>query len=123
MIKNHIFALAILKAFMLLIVAGCMNSPLLSPPDLEGSIREYQEGADVHHCSILVEENTSGSSQYDLAWVRITEDTAITRNGVEVEGVACLSLEEGMQVRVWFAGPVMESYPVQGYARRIEIMD
>ncbi len=115
--------LTILQVFALLVAAGCQSPTILVPPDMVGLVKEFQEGADTYHCSILVEENPFSNSQYDLAWVRITEDTVIIRNGVEVEGVACLSLKEGMQVRVWFAGPVMESYPVQGYARRIEIVD
>ncbi|MDI3525760.1 MAG: hypothetical protein PWP60_892 [Candidatus Atribacteria bacterium] len=115
--------LGILQALILLVAMGCQSSVILGQPDIVGLIEDFQEGADVYHCSILVKEEASSSSLYDLAWVRINGSTAIIRNGTEVEGTACLFLEEGMRVRVWFEGPVMESYPVQGYAKRIEIMD
>jgi len=108
---------------MLLVAGGCQSPEVLGQPDIVGFIEDLQEGADAYNCSILVKEEASNSSLYDLAWVRINGSTVIIRNGTEVEETACLFLEEGMRVRVWFEGPVMESYPVQGYAKRIEIMD
>lgn len=124
MVKQLFFiTLTILQVFALLAAAGCQSSTILGPPDMVGLVKDFQEGADVYHCSVLVEEDADNNPQYGLAWIRVTESTILTRNGVKVEEAACLLLVTGMRVQVWFAGPVMESYPVQGYARRIEIVD
>ena len=123
MVKKYLVILVILQVFALLAIMGCQNPAILVPPDMVGLVKDFQEGADVYHCSILVEEDATSNSQYGLAWIKITESTILTRNGVKVEEAACLLLVTGMRVQVWFEGPVMESYPVQGYARRIEIVD
>jgi len=115
--------LIILQTLAFLVAAGCQSPATLGQPDIVGLIEDFQEGGDAYHCSILVEEEAGNNPQYGLAWVRITENTVIIRNGAEVEETTCLFLEEGMRVRVWFEGPVMESYPVQGYAKRVEIME
>ncbi len=123
MVKKYLVILVILQVFALLAAAGCQSSTILVPPDMVGLVKDFQEGADVYHCSVLVEEDADNNPQYGLAWIRVTESTILTRNGVKVEEAACLLLVTGMRVQVWFEGPVMESYPVQGYARRIEIVD
>jgi len=122
-VKKYLVILVILQVFALLAVMGCQNPAILVPPDMVGLVKDFQEGADVYHCLVLVEEDADNNPQYGLAWIRVTESTILTRNGVKVEEAACLLLVTGMRVQVWFAGPVMESYPVQGYTRRIEIVD
>ncbi len=54
----------------------------------------------------------------DKAQVAITEETLIAQGGRWIPADA---LKVGMSVRVWFAGAVAESYPVQGSARFIEV--
>jgi len=70
--------------------------------------------------TILVEgELGKNGADYDKGSVRITVDTVIHFNN---EG----SFEDfklGQYVQVFFEGPVAESYPVQGTARQINIVD
>ena len=54
----------------------------------------------------------------DKAMVTVTDETRIARAD-EREGARSLAV--GMKVRVWFEGPVAESYPVQGTAGFVEI--
>jgi hypothetical protein len=64
--------------------------------------------------SIMVEGEINKDSEYDKASVRIDEESTVFLND---ELTTADSLEEGMEVRVIFEGPVMESYPIQAYAK------
>lgn len=68
---------------------------------------------------IVVEENPAEQHGSNKANVRITGDTQVLRLGEGVVGAS--KLRVGQQVRVWFAGPVMESYPLQATAGVIVI--
>jgi hypothetical protein len=95
-------------------VGGCVASPL-GEPSLTGLITNA--GGD----RILVEENPQDTAGSAKAAVRISEQTEIlyssgaraSRNDLRV----------GERVRVWFTGPVAQSYPVQATAERIEILE
>ena len=60
--------------------------------------------------SIRVEENPADSSGSQKAVVRITQTTTVLRADRKGD---YNDLRVGDWVRVWFVGPVMESYPVQ----------
>jgi beta-N-acetylhexosaminidase len=64
--------------------------------------------------NILVEGNVEEDTIYDKASVSITKDTKI--NAPE-------KLKKGMKVEVIFTGPVAESYPVQGRAKVITVIE
>ena len=68
---------------------------------------------------VIVEENPAESHGSDKARVRVTDGTQVLRQG-EVVGIA--ELQVGQQVKVWFTGPVMESYPAQATASVIVIV-
>jgi len=69
--------------------------------------------------TILVEnESENNGAEYDKASVKITDDTII----YDGEGSKIETFELGQYVRVFFEGEVMESYPVQGLARQINIV-
>ncbi len=55
----------------------------------------------------------------DKAVVKVTKETAI----FDADGMASTpdKLQVGTEVKVWFAGPVAESYPVQGTASAVQI--
>ncbi len=55
----------------------------------------------------------------DKAVVNVTKETAI----FDADGKASTpdKLQVGTEVKVWFAGPVAESYPVQGTASAVQI--
>ena len=60
--------------------------------------------------TIRVEENPADSSGSQKAVVRITQTTTVLRADRKGD---FNDLRVGDWVRVWFVGPVMESYPVQ----------
>jgi hypothetical protein len=64
--------------------------------------------------SMQVEENPADSSGSAKAVVHITDDTKILlRDGTRLNAS---DLQVGRRARVWFIGPVLESYPVQATA-------
>jgi hypothetical protein len=63
---------------------------------------------------ITVEENPSESNGSAKAFVRITKDTLVLRCKADGQGIE--ELQVGQLVKVWFAGPAMESYPLQATA-------
>lgn len=88
------------------------------PPSIEGRITAVERSGE-RIAAIRVEANPSDSSGSDKAVVRITQSTEIRRG--DSARVDFNSLNSGLWVRVWFVGPVRESYPVQADAGRIEI--
>jgi hypothetical protein len=68
---------------------------------------------------VVVEENPAEPHGSAKANVRITDTTQVLRQGEGVVGAAALQV--GQKVKVWFAGPVMESYPLQATAGVIVI--
>ena len=68
---------------------------------------------------VVVEANPAESHGSDKARVRVTDDTQVLRQGEGVMGIT--DLRVGQKVKVWFDGPVMESYPSQATAGVIVI--
>lgn len=69
--------------------------------------------------TIVVEEKPTEPHGSAKASVRITDGTQVLRRGEGVVGAT--KLQVGQQVKVWFTGPVMESYPLQATAGVIVI--
>jgi hypothetical protein len=120
--RNHIRAnprLAFAVAVSLL--AACTPSPPRAPagpPSIEGRLTAVDRAGE-RIGSIRVEANPSESSGSDKAVVRITQSTEIVRGDSTRADFNALS--SGQWVRVWFIGPVRESYPVQADAVRVQI--
>jgi hypothetical protein len=68
---------------------------------------------------VVVEENPAEPHGSAKARVRITNGTQVLRQGEGIVGTT--ELQVGQQVKVWFAGPAMESYPLQATAGVIVI--
>jgi len=68
---------------------------------------------------VVVEEKPAEPHGSAKASVRITDGTQVLRQGEGVVGTT--ELRVGQQVKVWFTGPVMESYPLQATAGVIVI--
>lgn len=68
---------------------------------------------------IVVEENPAESYGSAKAHVQVTDKTRVSRQ--DKGAVAGDELAVGQTVKIWFAGPVMESYPVQATAGVIVI--
>ena len=66
--------------------------------------------------TITVKGDPNGGAIYDYAVVTVVSDTTI-------DGAAFADLKVGMNVTVIFDGPVAESYPVQGTAASITVVE
>ena len=69
--------------------------------------------------TILIEGEKQEDTEYDKASVTVTDETEIFKS----EGAASAdALQAGVRVEVEMAGPVAESYPVQGTAAVVRIL-
>jgi hypothetical protein len=105
---------------MSLIMLSCTSAPPApaGPPSIEGRVTAVTRAGD-RSGSIRVEARPSDSAGSDKAVVRITQGTEILRS--DSTGADFNALSNGQWVRVWFIGPVRESYPVQADAARVQI--
>jgi hypothetical protein len=101
------------------LIAACAPSTRApaGPPSIEGRVTAVDRAGE-RIGSIRVEANPSDSAGSDKAVVRITQGTTIVRGD---SGADFNVLSRGQWVRVWFTGPVRESYPVQADAARVQI--
>jgi len=94
------------------------NTSQLVTYGVAGYIKELTVNDDFG--TILVEgELGKNGADYDKAYVRIDSDTVIFFN----DQGRFEDFEVGQYVEVFFEGPVAESYPVQGSARQVNIVD
>jgi hypothetical protein len=103
-----------------LVIACASPRPRLpsSAPSIEGSVTAVDpQGEGIG--SIRVEANPAETSGSDKAVVYITRATEIVRGDSVRANFAALA--RGQWVRVWFTGPVRESYPVQADAALVQI--
>ncbi|HHX24893.1 MAG: DUF3221 domain-containing protein [Tepidanaerobacteraceae bacterium] len=118
MLNRNIVLLAAI--FLLLVsVIGCSNSSQDSV-GIRGEITKITLSEDNRITSILVEGEVESDTVYDKASVRIVEDTVILDNSGQ--DVSLQELRQGMKVEVVFQGAVAESYPVQGNAKAIRVI-
>ena len=113
-ICGHLLPLA---AVLLACTPSTPRAPL-GPPSIEGRVTAVDRAGE-RIGSIRVEANPSDSAGSDKAVVRITQGTAIVR--ADSARADFNALSRGQWVRVWFTGPVRESYPVQADAARVQI--
>jgi hypothetical protein len=89
-----------------------------STPSIEGRVTAVdRQGERIG--SIRVEANPAEASGSDKAVVYITPSTEIVHGDSTRADFAALA--SGLWVRVWFTGPVRESYPVQADAALVQI--
>ena len=103
------------------LIAACTPSASRLPaggPSIEGRVTAVDRAGEGTG-SIRVEANPADSSGSDKAVVRITQGTEVVRGDATRADFSALS--NGQWVRVWFIGPVRESYPVQADAARVQI--
>jgi beta-N-acetylhexosaminidase len=110
--------LAILAFIVTLLSCSSASRVSEGRPSIEGRVTAVDRAGD-RIGSIRVEANPSESSGSDKAVVRITQGTEIIRPDSTRSDFNALA--NGQWVRVWFIGPVRESYPVQADAARVEI--
>jgi beta-N-acetylhexosaminidase len=103
-----------------LVIACASQAPRVpsSAPSIEGRVTAVdRQGEGIG--SIRVEANPAETSGSDKAVVYVTQTTEIVRG--DSTRVDFGSLARGQWVRVWFTGPVRESYPVQADAALVQI--
>jgi hypothetical protein len=120
------FLLFALLAVYLMAAAGCVavsGADQDTPPEITGLI------FDVDGSRILVVKGIENIDMpYDewfeaghrAAWFTVTGDTVIKSGGA---AVSAENLEKGQKVQVWAVGPMAESYPEQGEAKIIIIVE
>ncbi len=111
----------VLLALAMLVASACGGGAANRSSDITGFITSVSGRAD--GVTVLVEAHPSHPSIGDKASVAVTTGTRITRRAQSGEVAATLrDLVPGLQVEVWFDGPVATSYPVQGKAQALVIL-
>jgi len=96
------------------------------PPSIEGRITALQKSGDrigrinVDAASGNVDAPPAAGA-FTKAAVRVTESTILIGPPPRPKATDFSALHEGLWVRVWFVGPVGQSYPVQANAGTIAI--
>lgn len=104
-----------------LVISCASQAPRVpsSAPSIEGRVTAVdRQGEGIG--SIRVEANPAEASGSDKAVVYVTRSTEILRGDSARADFAALA--RGQWVRVWFTGPVRESYPVQADAGLVQIV-
>jgi len=121
-----LFGLLALAIVLATLAANCASSdetPIQSEPDFIGNIAEvHQIGKNGVLGTVLVEAKvTTQDGEYtDKYMVTVTDETLILeQDGKIVDRISFEMLETGQQARIWFSGPVRESYPAQVDAQQI----
>jgi hypothetical protein len=104
---------------------GCTSTakPMETEADLIGfitGIRPNREG------NILGQINVESHADKIVSKyvVTITDETLIfQQDGNDLRRTAFKTLENKQWVKIWFTGPVMESFPVQGTAGQVVIVE
>jgi hypothetical protein len=112
-------SLALLAALAIILAAAAPALAESPENTIRGFITDVSRSAEM----VLVEEDPSeewGSAKGEFA---VTEETEILeRRGGKLTPASFESLRVGLKVEATYAGPVAESYPTQGSARRIVIL-
>ncbi len=109
--------------YRLLITVSLAPKPLQTEADFTGFITEiHPVGKEGTLGQILVESHAD--KLVDKYIVTITDETLILeQDGENHRQVDFRVLETTQKVQVWFTGPIMESFPMQGTAERVVITE
>lgn len=102
--------------------AARLARPPSGPPSIEGTITDVRIAGE-QLTVVRVEENPDDSAGSAKASVTVSNTTRVL-GGRGTGGVERLrdELRRGRRVRVWFLGPIRESYPVQARASALELL-
>lgn len=117
--KILIVILATALAFGLI---GCGKNNVEVKIGVRGEITNVRQGQDNKVTFIMVEGNLESDTMYDKASVAITGKTKIIKKDSK-DKLSKDDLKQGMKVEVVMEGPIRESYPVQGDAKEVRILD
>jgi Protein of unknown function (DUF3221) len=112
--------LALLAALGVVFAAAAPALAASPESSIRGTITEVSRSAKV----VLVEEDPSAHSGLAKGEFAVTDETEILeQRGEDLVPVPFEKLRVGQKVEATYAGPVAESYPTQGVAARIVILD
>lgn len=103
-------------------VTGCGPSLPDEPAGIEGVATSVDRSAGDGRLTVLVEvpEGVDAAGFVsDKASVRVLPETLVFTPGGSQGDLELI--EPGVGIRVWFEGPVAESYPVQGTASAVQV--
>ena len=110
---------------LLLLCSSCSDEPKRIPstlPDVHGYIDDIKRTSNNGNSAkavVMVKAMEGLEADYADASIRIDENTLIEdATGKEL---TLEQLREGHEVQAWFDGGIMESMPLQGYAKAIRV--
>lgn len=116
--RIYILALGFLLVFA---IAACSRDAKDSI-GLRGEITQIILNEDNKVTAIMAEGQVESDTTYDKARVGIAKDTVVILKATG-QKLSPEDLKEGMRVEVVFRGAVAESYPVQGQAKTIRVLE
>ena len=120
----RLFGLLGLLIGLMVVAADCTSAPkpLQTEADFIGWVIEIQPiGKGGTLGQILVESQVE--KVVDKYVVTIKDETLILKqDGENRRQVTFDALETKQQVQIWFTGPIMESFPMQGIAQQVVII-
>ncbi len=119
---KHIIAFLIVALLLFYHFYGPAGPVDPEEPTLEGIIYQLDENQFLMAEGILSEEYRDPADlRGDAAYMTVTEDTEI----IDIDGnlTDFENLEIGNKVQVWVDGPLMESYPMQGEASVVKVIE
>ena len=121
--KRHIVLFLILAACLVLALPGCASNtePIETESDFTGFITDVQAGQAKDITGRISVESHADKivSKYVIT---VNKDTAIFRqDGSNYNKAEFKELEARQWVKIWFTGPVLESWPMQATALQIVI--
>lgn len=104
----------------ILMLIGCAKDN--DPIGFRGEITQLEANGNNQQITILVEGAQEKDVSYDKAYVTITNKTKIYK-GDSNKSLSAGELKKGQKVEGVFEGAVAESYPVQGTAKSVRILE
>lgn len=96
-------------------VFGSSGSMSSDDPDMTGVVLEVTDSGNRF---LLEGDEDLFSGEPNLVWVSLGKDTITLWEDETRQG----AIETGQRVEVWFAGPLLLSYPAQGGASQIRVL-
>ena len=119
--SHHFLPLARARATVLGVILLCASAAFAT--DVRGKITSISSATNPALGTVLIDGKVEKDTRVDKASTRVTAETSIFRmeDGKKVAGNFS-DLKVGQTVEASFTGPVSESYPVQGAASEVVIL-
>jgi hypothetical protein len=124
MLKVKILSGIITVTLVLLLAAGCSSpdEPVTTEPDFTGFITDITTIGNNDVVGSIAAESHADKI-VDKYVITVRDSTSLFRqDGDKYTEISFDDLEKRQTVRVWFDGPVMESFPMQATALQIVVV-